>query len=262
MMKRSRFKGTLGVAFFCMGIGYFGLETCAQAPYPGIEMVEPKQIQVGSFFSGEIVNVRAIFPGDCDLALRLSGPRENLNLRRKGRVGGLWMNVEEIAFAEVPKVYLLWTSRKAAPGGEKSLKELQLDYGSVLAGSLQGKESEEKQFLIQELIRLKEQDRLYHISEGTIRIQPLGPSLCQAEAVLHLPAKIPPGSYTLELMALRGASRNLLRSRTLNVQLTGFPAALSGLARQNGLLYGLLAVGIAVFCGLVMGVFFSSRAGH
>jgi hypothetical protein len=262
-MKRSAYVGSLLIALFWMGLGYFSLETCGQAAYVGLEIIQPKQIQVGSFFNGEEVSVKAIFPCDCDLALRIWGPREDLKLMRKGRVGRLWMNVEQITFANIPKAYLLWTSKKPAEGGGKILKELKFDYASVLAGSLQGKKPEEEQFLIQELVKLKEHDNLYHISEGTIRTQPLGKgSLSQAEVGLHLPAKIHPGSYTLELIAFTGGKSTLLKAYPLKVQLTGLPAALSNLATQNGVLFGVLAVAIAALGGLVMGIFFSSRGAH
>lgn len=262
-MKRSAYVGSLLIALFWMGLGYFSLETCGQAAYVGLEIIQPKQIQVGSFFNGEEVSVKAIFPCDCDLALRIWGPREDLKLLRKGRVGRLWMNVEQITFANIPKAYLLWTSRKPAEDGGKSLKELKFDYTSVLAGTLQGEKPEEEQFLIQELVKLKEHDNLYNISEGTIRTQPLERSfLSQAEVVLHLPAKIYPGSYTLELIAFKEGKSTLLKAYPLKVQLTGLPAVLSNLATQNGVLYGVLAVAIAALGGLVMGICFSSRGGH
>jgi uncharacterized protein (TIGR02186 family) len=248
----------LGVEFW-----YFGLQACAQSPYLGMEIIEPKQIEMGSFFKGEDIRVKAIFPCDCNLAIRVWGPREDLKLMKKERVAGLWMNVEQVTFDNIPKVYLLWTSRKSSQDGGKSLKELKFDYTSVLAGSLRGNSPGEEQLLIQELVKLKEYDKLYYIEEGTIRTQPLGEtSFSQGEAVLHLPAKIYPGSYTLEFIAFKDGKSTLLKSFLLHVQLTGLPAALSHLAAQDGLLYGILAVAVAGLSGLVIGIFFSSRGGH
>ncbi len=262
-MKRSGYIGLCILTLLCMEIGVFSWETYGQAPYLAVEIIEPTQIQVGSFFHGKDIKVRAIFPGDSQLALRILGPREDLKLMRKERVGGIWMNVEQVTFANIPKVYLLWTSGKPAEDGGKSLRELKIDYSSVVAGCLRGLSLEQNQFLIQELVKLKENDNLYNISQGTIRTRPLEKGFfSQAEAVLHLPPKIYPGSYTLEFIAFKEGKSTLLHSYSLKVQLTGLPAALSRLANQSGLLYGLLAVGIAVLCGLVMGIFFSSRGGH
>jgi hypothetical protein len=247
------------IPLLCMAIGVLGWEGFGRTAPLGIEMIDPTQIQVGSFFHGKDIRVRAIFPGDCQLALRILGSREDLRLMCKGRVGGIWMNTGEVTFSNIPRVYLLWTSGKPARPGE-----LKFAYSSVLDDCLRGgRPKKEKQFLIDQLIRLKERDNLYAIKEGTIRTQPLEKGFfSQAEAVLHLPAKIYPGSYTLEFITFKEGKSTLLRSYPLNVRLSGLPAALSDLAHRDGLLYGLLAVGIAAFCGLVMGVFFSSRGGH
>lgn len=262
-MKRSGHAWAGLIALLLLGFVYFNLETSGQAAYLGIEIVEPKQIEVGSFFNGKDISVKAIFPCDCDLAVRVWGPREDLKLMRKGRVGGLWFNVEHVTFLNIPKVYLLWTSRKPPGDGGKSLRELKFDYASVLSGSLQGKNPEEELVLIHELVKLKEYDNLYHILEGTVRTQPLERTiLSQAEVVLHLPTKIFPGSYALELLAFKEGKSTLLKSYPLKVQLTDLPAALSNLATQNGLFYGLLAVAVAALSGLGIGIFFGFRGGH
>jgi Putative transmembrane protein (Alph_Pro_TM) len=194
------------------------------------------------------------------LALRILGPRQDLHLMKKGRMGVLWMNVEEITFAHIPTVYLLWTSPKL---GEEGLRKLQFDCVSMLAGCLHGKTPEEEGFLIHQLIKLKRHDNLYNISEGTIQTQPLERGLLsQAQVVLHLPAKIAPGLYTLELIAFKEGESALLRSYPLKVQLAGLPGLLGDLSSRSGLLYGVLAVFIATLAGLGMGIFFSSKGGH
>lgn len=259
-MKKSWYACLGLLSLLWVALSYFGPRNDGQAAYPGIELIEPRQVQVGSFFNGKDISVRAIFPGDCELALRILGPCEDLKLMKKGRIGALWMNVEEVTFTNIPKVYLLWTSKKL---GEQGLRQLKFDFASILAGSLQGKTPEEEQFLFKELIKLKKHDSLYNIFEGTIQTKPLEKGFFnQAEVVLHLPAKIYPGTYTLELIALKEGENDLLRSYPLKVQLAGLPAMLAELSTQSGLLYGVLAVSIATLSGLAIGIFFSSKGGH
>jgi uncharacterized protein (TIGR02186 family) len=230
----------------------------------GIDVIQPKTIRISSFFSGERVTVRAVVPSGSGVALRLLGPREDLALMRKGRVSGLWMNVEQIHFRNLPKVYLLWTSDKLASleaGG--GLKNLPLNYETFLAGSLEKKKEEEEPLLVNELIKLKEADNLYQKTEGTIRIRPLEKGMWdQADAVLDLPSKIYPGSYALELIAIKDGKGTLLHTSTLEVKLVGFPALVSNLALHKGLLYGILAVLIATVSGLLIGIIFTSKGGH
>jgi uncharacterized protein (TIGR02186 family) len=230
----------------------------------GIDVIQPKTIRIGSFFSGEKVFVRAVVPSGAPVALRIIGPREDLVLMKKGRVGGLWMNVQQVPFQNIPKVYLLWTSEKMTAletrNPEKSMK---LDYLSFLSGTVSNKDEKEAVLLIKELIKLKEADNLYHIFEKAIRIKPLEKGgWDQADAVLELPAKIYPGIYAMELIAFQEGKGTLLHSSTIEVRLAGFPALVSKVAHQRGLWYGVLAVIIATFSGLLIGIIFSSKGAH
>lgn len=249
--------GLLILAFFLPGV--------QAKPSPiGIDVIQPHTIRIGSFFSGGKVTVRAVVPKGDQVAFRLLGPREELTLLRKGRVGGLWMNTQQIHFKNLPKVYLLWTSEKLTAmetgGTDQAVK---LNYLSVLSGSLENKNPEETSLLLQEMIKLKEADHLYHIFEGAVRIKPLEPGdWDQADAVLELPPKIYPGSYGLELITFKEGTGRLLHSSLLRVKVVGFPALISGLATAKGLFYGILAVLIAMISGLLIGIVFNSKGGH
>ncbi|MHB8842812.1 MAG: TIGR02186 family protein, partial [Candidatus Aquicultor sp.] len=230
----------------------------------GIDVIQPHTIRIGSFFPGGKVTVRAVVPHGDQIAFRILGAREELTLMRKGRVSGLWMNVQQIHFKNLPKVYLLWTSEKLssmeAGGATPGMK---LNYLSVLSGSLETTNQEERSLLLNELIKLKETDKLYHVVESTVRIKPLEKGVWdQADAVLELPPKIYPGSYGLELLAFKEGNGRLLHSSTLEVKLVGFPALISGLAMGKALWYGILAVFIALVSGLLIGIVFSSKGGH
>jgi hypothetical protein len=264
-MRRHRLNDWVCPFFLSLVFFFAGLwPAYGQTSSIGIDVIQPKTIRIGSFFAGERVKVRAVIPSGAMVALRLLGPREDLALMRKGRVSGLWMNVEQIHFRNLPKVYLLWTSDKLASlesGG--GLKDLPLNYKAFMTGSLEEKKQEEEPLLVSELIKLKEADNLYRIREGVIRIRPLekGPWE-QADAVLDLPSKIYPGSYALELIAIKDGKGTLLHTSTLEVKLVGFPALVSNLALQKGLLYGILAVVIAMISGLLIGIVFTSKGGH
>ncbi len=262
----NRVKCRVGIYLAWIWIGIFNL-LCPQAggqePCDGIDIIEPKQIEIGSFFHGQVIAVKAIIPDHSGLIIRLLGPREDLRLMKKRRVGGIWMNGEEILFKKVPTLNLLWTSENlTAMNGEPCFAEW-LDYPAQLAGCISGRSREEELGLVGELIKLKSHDALYEIFPGTIQTKPLETgSFNQAEALLHLPASICPGTYTLELIALRDGQGRWLRSYPMKVELSGFPAFLSHLAAQRGFLYGVLASVIATCSGLIMGVLFSGRRGH
>ncbi|MBU1053232.1 MAG: TIGR02186 family protein [Proteobacteria bacterium] len=250
----------------------FASESYAQTSPVDIDVIQPKTIEINYSFSGGKVSVREVIPSGNKVALRLIGPKEDLVLMRKDRVKGLWMNVEQIHFHDIPNVYLLMTSKDlSSVENRDSIKAMKLDYFSLLAESLPdkslNKDPEKHQtdnsLLINELIKLKESDKLYQISDGTVNIKPLEKGAWdQVDAVLNVPAKISPGTYTLELFALKDGKSRLVRSSSIEVKLTGLPAMISNLAFKNGLLYGILAVIIATFSGLLIGVVFGSKGSH
>jgi uncharacterized protein (TIGR02186 family) len=264
-MSRFRLKGS-GFPFL---VGVFVLALFIPAGFGqnspiGIDVIQPKTIRIGSFFPGGKITVRAVVPSGDQVALRILGPREDLSLMRKGRRGGLWMNVQQVHFQDLPKVYLLWSSEPLASlESEGNNREIHLGYLSFLSGTLTNKNPAEKALLLGELIKLKESDNLYHIFEGTVRIKPLEKGVWdQADALLELPPKIYPGAYALQLIAFKEGKGRLLHSSILEVKLVGFPGLISNLAHAKALWYGLLAVLIATVSGLLIGIIFSSKGGH
>ncbi len=230
----------------------------------GLRMIHPQQLLITSFYHGEAVTVRALIPPNHEVALRIIGPEEDLHLLEKGRVWGLWMNIHQVTFHHVPTVYLLQTSKSlSALADKKALDRLRMDYRSLLFDSLETEETSRKSFLIDELIKLKERDRLYQIQEGSIQIKPLSSgSVDQIEVKFPLPARISPGSYALELISFQDGKGTLLQREFIEVQLSGFTDLLHRLAKEKGLLYGFLAVIVATLSGLAIGIVFTSRGAH
>jgi hypothetical protein len=252
------------IALLIISPGFFVGGVAGRTVPAGIDVVQPKTIRIGSFFSGGRVTVRGIVPAGERVALRVLGPRDTLVLMKKGRVWGLWMNVGQIAFKDIPKVYLLWTS---APlnllSTEAGLRSWKLDFPSLLAGALPQKNPEEEALLLRELVKLKEEDQLFHIAEGAVQTKVLEPDAWEeVDAVLTLPAKIEPGDYALEMIAFRDGQGRLIQASTLEVSLSGFPALVANLSVHQGWWYGILAVIIATLSGLIIGIVFSSKGAH
>ena len=182
--------------------------------------------------------VRGVVPSGDQVALRILGPRGHLVLMKKGRVGGLWMNVGQINFNGIPKVFLLWTSGKLSSlGTEAGLQAWKLDYASLLSGTLPQKSREEEALLLRELVKLKEEDHLYHIYEGAVQIKPLEPGAWdQVDAVLTLPAKIEPGPYDLEMIAFKDRERPTDPFQYSGSKTGGVPGSGIELSRPPGIM--------------------------
>ena len=248
---------------FFLSLGLFSTAYGSAPPGP-IEIIQTKTIDIDTFFSGQRVAVKALVPSGEKVALRIVGPREDVVLFKKGRVGGLWMNVGEITFKEIPQVYLLWTSgaMSSLGPGDPSLS-LGLDYPSFLSRALGDLDHEKKMTLIQEFVKLKESEKLYGIFEKTVQIKPKeGGDWELVDTSILLPSRINPGTYTLELITVKDRNARLLYSSPIQVHLVGIPALVSVLASRRALLYGILAVLIATVSGLMIGIVFSSKGSH
>jgi len=190
------------------------------------------------------------------------GSEATEHLLRKGRRGGLWMSVGEIQVHHAPSLYMLLSSAAKIPeftGAATPWGFAALAKQVTFSGSLQPQE-EDKFF--QEFMGLKQGERLYRVMPDALHTSAPQKGQVAFQGMLPLPAKVPPGQYKVRL-AVVGQGRMLAhQDAVLTVKMVGFPATLSNLARQQGLLYGLVAVLIAIITGFIMGFLFKGKTAH
>jgi hypothetical protein len=159
----------------------------------------------------------------------------------------------------------LVTSKKLTElHGKDEIRNTQLGYEGLYSKIEieKEKEKEKKKELFDQLIKLKESDKLYLLSEGSLKITHLNNKIDKITTTFYLPPKAPPGEYRINLFARKNSEINLIGNQTLTVEKKGLPAYLSSMAINHGLLYGVVAVIIAIISGLIVGVVFSSKGGH
>jgi uncharacterized protein (TIGR02186 family) len=224
--------------------------------------VEPRVIVAGMLYDGARVHVRADVPADAAVAILCQGDEGPLRLRKKGKALGLfWMNVGDVSWEVVPEVYLLRSSSaldRLAPAAE--LERLGIGPAALRARARPGPGADA---LFGELARLKENDGLWVLAAGGVELRP-GRDGAIALADLPVPVKAPPGSYQVRVYAFADGRGELVGRAGFEVTQGGVPAFIASLAAEHGLLYGVLAVLVAVAVGLLTGVVFGlgSRKGH
>ena len=175
------------------------------------------------------------------------------------------MNVADVSFQDVPSFYVLNTSTKLSElAPAPMLNELQVGYPAIEARTTRLAEEGEKHELFQELLKLKESERLYSFNEGGVQLGPEERGAVHLSAQCFMPAKAPSGDYDVRLFVFRGGRGELLHTVRLGVAQVGATAFISSLAQHRGLLYGVLAVVIALVVGLLTGFVFglASKTGH
>lgn len=218
-------------------------------------------IHITSSFTGaEIVLYGAVEAQDTfvdaderDIVVVVRGPESPATVRKRGRVYGVWLNVDQAIFARVPGFYYLASTkpldRIAAPAVlERSglgLANLTLDPPRRPdAGDFQ-----------KALIRNKAAAGLFREVPGGVEMN--GPTLFQAR--VRLPSNVPIGQYTAEAYLFRDGQVISAYSAPLYIDKSGIERTLFNFAHGQAAIYGIAAIVIAVLMGVAAAFVFRER---
>jgi len=225
--------------------------------------IEPDTVTVSSFFSGVQMHITCDLPPNSHAVLSIRGKRTEAELMRKSHQWELWMNRGEVDIYNAPILYIALSSKPDLlfrgygefPWGYDALEE-----DTRFSGRL--KPSEDYK-IFNEFIRLKERDKLYRLYPGDLKIEQVSSGRWEAKADFSLPSRIKPGEYYVTLWIIRGHSVVERKDNSFKVRLQGLPRLLNSLAMKHGVIYGFIAVVIAMIVGILTGLaFHRSRGGH
>jgi uncharacterized protein (TIGR02186 family) len=222
------------------------------------------RVQVTSSFTGEqLVLFGSIEPDQgkstrsgYDLVVTVSGPRETYRTRRKGRVLGIWVNVESREFVGVPSYLAVLSNRPATEiANENNLRRLQIGLDNHLLPQRIGPDIadtvRDDPFRIA-FMRLETDYGLYRESAEAVTF--LTPAVFRAS--IPLPANVPIGSYAIDVKLFAGGALVARTSSALEVIKTGFEQYVAEAAADHGLLYGTATAMLALLIGWVASVVF------
>jgi uncharacterized protein (TIGR02186 family) len=219
--------------------------------------ISPDKIDVGTFYNGAKVHVSADIP-ECDGAvIVMEAGHDEIELNRKGRVAGIWLNVAKVTVENVPTVYIMATSenldsicnpatcRKLRLGVEYLRNQIQFKSDKGLMGSE-----------FDEFMKLKTDNGSYKMDVG-IDLEKSGTGQMKLAATLPIAPTIPPGTYNIRLYCFRNGEPIVRGTTKLTVESVGFARMLTNLARNHGAEYGILAIAVSMLVGILMGFVFS-----
>lgn len=205
--------------------------------------------EVVIFGSIETKEQAALFRGEYDVVIRVEGAPEDVVVRKKDRIGGIWINNEAETYESVPSFYSILSARplnlisnaiELAPYG-LGVKHL----GKNIP--VQG----EKTLIMNPgefsdaLLRLRIEQNLFAEVPGTL--QQLSPSLFRAK--LNIPANVPIGEHKVTAFLFRNGHVLNTNESSFRIEKVGFERWIYDLAHEQGLLYGIMAVLLAIFTG-------------
>ena len=228
--------------------------------------VEPGPFSIGALYNGTTLTAKGSLPADSEAIVRFMGASCEFHMKEKGKVGGImWMNLDSITFKGAPGVCLVSSAvdfNHLEANGGVSIRVLRL---SGLKGSIQIEASGDgHENAFEEFLKLKQKEGLYREMLGNISYESASEGQKTFLAEIPIPSRLTPGSYMVELDAVRNGEIIARAEQPVSVKLVGFPALLSTLAFGHSALYGILATIIALLAGLGIGLIFQGggKGGH
>lgn len=249
--------GSKGSKTCLMCVGFLFVMLWGGVPAVSAELtVSPNVVRIGAWYDGAKILVRALIPQNCQAILELRGEPTQTRLMRKEQVWGMWKNGAEILEQGAPVLYLamstdpkmLSRSNRAPSWGYEAISKRISFTGGV--GNIAHRQ------LFDEFLRLKENRGRYGIFPGGASIRVLPERGQQVEGVFNLSSRLPKGNYHVALSVVKDGRVVSKEIQPLKVVLTGFPAAIFQLAHKHALAYGILAAGIAILSGFLVGLIF------
>ena len=210
-------------------------------------------IAITAGFAGTDVLLFGATEGEGDVIVILRGPEAPVIVRRKTRAVGIWVNTERIAFSGAPSFYRVAASKPVEDVANPALRTRH-QIGVELLRVTAERELTPAKFnnFRDGLLRNKLREDLYSAEIGKVTF--LGPRLFRTK--IYLPANVPPGSYTVEVLLVRNNQVIAAQTTPMFVNKTGIGADVYDFAHRHAAVYGLIAVLIAVSAGWVAATVF------
>jgi uncharacterized protein (TIGR02186 family) len=179
--------------------------------------------------------------------VRIAGPAAPLIVRRKARVAGVWVNSAAERIAAAPSYYAVASTGPLREG--LSFTE-DLRHRVSLENVLRIIDAEstgaERQAFLDAAVRLRRANGLYDLAPGGVSLE----DGVLFRASFALPANIVEGDYAVTVLLTRdGAVIDSVQTE-IDVAKAGIERWLYDLARRQPLIYGALAIALALAAGL------------
>ena len=236
----------------------------AQAAEDLVSGVSQDTIQITSNYTGSDIVVFGAIEGAPEPAQRaepkdvvvvVRGPDTDIVVRRRDRVGGIWINHDSASLNGMPGFYYLASTRPLREIAEPPvLARYDIGVQNLEPDSVHSHHNYEP--FRQAAIRYLTRENLYAEAPGGVIF--VGDTLFRAH--IPVPASVARGSYNVEVFLLRGGDIESAQSTPLFIDQTGLERRLYAYAHDSPLLYGLAAVGFSLLMGWLSSILFRRPA--
>jgi uncharacterized protein (TIGR02186 family) len=237
---------------------------CAAIADDLVSGLSQDQIQITSNYTGsDLVVFGAIEqtadsgddsePSRRDVVVVVRGPAATMDVRRKDRIAGIWINNREVTLTGMPAYYYVASTQpldKIAP--PYMLARYQIGFDNVKPKSTSTHKALRAEEFRQAVVR--ERARAHLFTEAPNGVEFLSYSLFRVH--VPVPAGAPRGQYTAEVYLFRDGVVMSAQSTPLFVDQIGLERNLFNFAHNEPLAYGLAAVLMAMLLGYISSLIF------
>src|SRR5271165_5167757 len=212
-------------------------------------------IAITTGFTGASVVLFGATDGPGDVIVVIRGPEREIAVRRKSRIAGIWVNSQEMIFANVASFYFVAASRPL----EEIVSPATAAFYRLGVTNLELKpEGMSPPQVVDEfvtaLVRTQQRARLFPNSVGKVNF--IGERLFRT--TIEFPSNVPTGTYLVEVFLVRDKDVVSGQTTPLVVSKVGIDADVFGFAARQPALYGAIAVLTAMVAGWLASLPFRS----
>lgn len=194
-------------------------------------------VGVSESFDGAKLTVFGVLKNKADAVVVIQGPTSNAKIWKKVRQMGIWVNSSPEDLGPLPSFYAVASSKPVGQIVDQA------------TGKLYGLDLENLPFAQTDTARgyvgfKKAKGHFRHNPEG---VQILESNLFRAD--IFLPPSVPIGSYEARIYEFSAGKLNAMRVETFQVAQVGLNASLSKMAKQQAVVYAMLALLLSLGIG-------------
>ncbi|MCI5049640.1 MAG: TIGR02186 family protein [Rickettsiales bacterium] len=219
---------------------------CAALPALAVPIasdISSHKIEIHSGFTGTEILLFGARNDPGDIVVVIRGPAMDMTVRKKERTAGIWINSGQAYFNDVPEFYGVASSKPL-----KDIRQYRLYSPLDIIDSSSSYSDPYKEALY----RLLRKKSLYDEEVGTVEF--MGETLFKTR--FSFPDNMPRGTYTAEIYLFSDGLLSGAQAIPIQVYKTGFDAFVYDAAHNHSVLYGLVAVALAVGIGWFAGWLF------
>ncbi|SFD99702.1 conserved hypothetical protein [Sulfitobacter brevis] len=181
-----------------------------------------------------------------EVVMTVSGPSLPINVWRKHKRFGIWINTEAVEVDRAPSFYAVVTSGPL----DHVLKRIEdLRHKISIPRAIRSVGApmtiKDSTAFTEALIRIRSRANLYQVIEDGVKVD----QQTLFRAAIALPAALTEGDYITRIFLTRGGTVVSQYQTVIDVRKVGMERWLFNLSRENAFLYGLLSLVIAIAAG-------------